>query len=67
MLLRRRSLDQIDQLPRALPQLRHPNILAYKDSIELVEKGQTTIFLITAPVKPLQQVLEELNLQGQHR
>lgn len=48
-------------------QLRHPNILAFKDSAEVQEKGQTVVYLVTQPVQPLKSVLEELNLQGQHR
>lgn len=48
-------------------QLRHPNLLAYKDSTEMNEKGATVIMLVTEPVKPLKEVLKELDLQGQHR
>ncbi|KAG2438971.1 hypothetical protein HYH02_010763 [Chlamydomonas schloesseri] len=47
--------------------LRHPNLLAYKDSTETTEKGATVIMLVTEPVKPLKEVLKELDLQGQHR
>lgn len=50
-----------------LLQLRHPNVLAYKDSTELQEKGQTVLYLVTQPVKPLKLVLDELNLSGQQR
>lgn len=48
-------------------QLRHPNVLAFKDSVETTEKGATVIYLVTEPVKPLKLVLQELNLEGQHR
>eukprot|EP00967_Tisochrysis_lutea_P056792 scaffold71829_cov15-Tisochrysis_lutea.AAC.1 len=48
------------------PQLRHPNILAFKDSAEVQEKGATVIYLVTQPVRSLKTVLEELDLQGQH-
>lgn len=48
-------------------QLRHPNILAFKESVETQEKGSTVIYLVTQPVRPLKTVLEELDLQGQHR
>ncbi len=54
-------------LLRPLPQLRHPNILAFKDSAETTEKGATVITLVTEPVKPLKDVLKELGLEGQHR
>jgi hypothetical protein len=48
-------------------QLRHPNILAFKDSAEIQEKGATVIYMVTQPVRSLKTVLEELDLQGQHR
>lgn len=48
-------------------QLRHPNILALKDSAEAQEKGATVIYLVTQPVRSLKTVLEELDLHGQHR
>lgn len=37
--------------------LKHPNILAYRDSHELLEKGNTVIYLITQPVTPLKQIV----------
>ena len=49
------------------PQLRHPSILQYRDSHELVEKGNTVIYLITQPVTPLKQIIEELKLEGKAR
>lgn len=52
---------------RRLKMLRHPNILAYKDSVEVVEKGQTVLYLVTEAVKPLQDVFKELELTGKHR
>mmetsp|Transcript_346 Transcript_346/g.854 ORF Transcript_346/g.854 Transcript_346/m.854 type:complete len:822 (+) Transcript_346:2496-4961(+) len=52
---------------RRLKMLRHPNILAFKDSAEVQEKGATVIYLVTQPVRSLKTVLEELDLQGQHR
>eukprot|EP00198_Chlamydomonas_reinhardtii_P004430 XP_001693766.1 protein kinase [Chlamydomonas reinhardtii] len=52
---------------KRLKMLRHPNLLAYKDSTEMNEKGATVIMLVTEPVKPLKEVLKELDLQGQHR
>jgi hypothetical protein len=48
-------------------QLRHPNILAFKDSIEVQEKGQQVVYLVTEAVRPLITVLKELNLSGKHR
>ncbi|EFJ49788.1 hypothetical protein VOLCADRAFT_80567 [Volvox carteri f. nagariensis] len=52
---------------KRLKMLRHPNILAFKDSSETTEKGATAIMLVTEPVKPLKDVLKELELEGQHR
>ncbi|KAL6763611.1 armadillo-type protein [Haematococcus lacustris] len=52
---------------KRLKMLRHPNILAYKDGAEVQEKGQTVLYLVTQPVKPLKLVLETLNLQGKYR
>jgi hypothetical protein len=48
-------------------QLRHPNVLSFKDSLEAQEKGGTAIYLVTEPVKPLAMVLRELDLSGTHR
>lgn len=48
-------------------QLRHPNLLAFKESSETTEKGTTVIYLVTEPVKPLKDVLNELDIEGQHR
>lgn len=47
------------------PQLRHPNVLTYKDSHEISEKGGTTLYLITEPVSPLARVLKEVELGSQ--
>ncbi|MEW5318095.1 MAG: hypothetical protein WDW38_009346 [Sanguina aurantia] len=52
---------------KRLRTLRHPNILAFRDSIEVVEKGVTVIYLVTEPVKPVKLVLDELDLRGQPR
>jgi SCY1-like protein 1 len=46
-------------------QLRHPNILAYKDSCETTERGATVIYLVTQAVRPLKLVLDQLDLEGQ--
>lgn len=52
---------------KRLKLVRHPNILSFKDSYELTERGATVIYLVTQPVQPLKMALEELNLEGQHR
>ncbi|KAF6265414.1 armadillo-type protein [Scenedesmus sp. NREL 46B-D3] len=52
---------------RRLKMLRHPNVLAFKDSLEVQEKGQTVLYLVTEAVRPLAMVLQELDLAGQHR
>lgn len=51
----------------ASAQLRHPNILAFKDSVEVQEKGQHVLYVVTEAVRPLSTVLAELALSGQHR
>ena len=48
-------------------QLRHPNVLAFKDTAEVEEKGETVIYLITEPVKPLADILEDLDISGSAR
>ena len=52
---------------KRLKLVRHPNVLQFKDSHEVTERGATVIYLITQPVQPLKAVLEELDLKGQHR
>ncbi|CAL8461727.1 g1258 [Coccomyxa elongata] len=47
--------------------VRHPNVLALRDTLEIEEKGTTSIFIITEPVTPLIDVLEELELAGNAR
>jgi hypothetical protein len=52
-------------------QLRHPNVLEYKDSLE-IEAGEKTgggpvLYIVTEPVSPLNCKLNELNLQGADR
>lgn len=48
-------------------QLRHPNLLAFKDAAEVEEKGAIVVYLVTEPVKPLKNVLDDLSLSGEHR
>jgi hypothetical protein len=52
---------------RAAPQLRHPNVLSYKDSLEVPERGGVTLYLVTEPVKPLSAVMADVDLGGQHK
>lgn len=47
--------------------MRHPNILAFKDSQEVTEKGVTTLYLITEPAQPLRDVLTEVDLGAQRQ
>lgn len=48
-------------------QLRHPNILAFKDSHETTEGRNTVLYLVTEPVKPLLKALGDLDIQGSHK
>lgn len=48
-------------------QVRHPNILAFKDMLELEEKHETVIYVVTEPVTPLEELLAELDVQGEAR
>ena len=48
-------------------QVRHPNILAFKDTLELEEKHETVIYVVTEPVTPLEELLAELDVQGEAR
>ncbi len=48
-------------------QVRHPNVLALRDTLEVEEKGCTSIYIITEPVTPLIDVLEELDVAGPAR
>ena len=47
--------------------MRHPNVLAFKDTLEVEEKGITSLYVITEPVEPLTEVLQQLDIQGQAR
>jgi len=52
-------------------QLRHPNVLEYKDSLE-IEAGEKSgggpvLYIVTEPVAPLNWKLDDLNLQGADR
>ena len=48
-------------------QLRHPNILAFKDTAEVEEHGETVIYLVTESVSSLTSVLANLNIDGPQR
>ena len=48
-------------------QVRHPNILAFKDTLELEEKHETVIYVVTESVTPLEELLAELDVQGEAR
>ena len=48
-------------------QVRHPNILAFKDTAELDERGETVIYLVTEPVTPLATILSQLDIEGSAR
>jgi len=50
-----------------LLQLRHPNVLSFKDTAELGERGETIIYLVTEPVTPLLDVLQTLDMSGSAR
>jgi len=50
-----------------LLQLRHPNVLSFKDTAELDERGETIIYLVTEPVTPLLDVLQTLDMSGPAR
>lgn len=53
----------------AAAQLRHPLLLQFKDSVEVVDDkaGTVTLFLVTEPVQPLSLVLADLGLEGVQR
>lgn len=48
-------------------QLRHPGVLVFKETLEVEEKGEQVVYLITEPVTPLAEFLEEAILQGAER
>ena len=48
-------------------QVRHPNVLALKDTLEVEEKGLTTLYIITEPVTPLVDILKERGIEGPAR
>lgn len=48
-------------------QVRHPNVLAFKDMLEVEDKHEVTIYVVTEPVTPLAETLAELDVQGEAR
>lgn len=44
-------------------QLRHPNILQFKDTAEVEERGETVIYLVTEACTPLADHLQRLDIQ----
>ena len=48
-------------------QVRHPNILALKDTLEVEDKGVTTLYIITEPVTPLADILKDHSMEGPAR
>lgn len=52
---------------KRLRTLRHPNVLSFKDTAELDERGETIIYLVTEPVTPLLEVLQSLDVTGPAR
>jgi SCY1-like protein 1 len=50
-----------------LLQLRHPNVLAFKFTVEVEEKGETIIYLVTESVRPLADVLGNLAITEEAR
>jgi hypothetical protein len=47
-------------------QLRHPNVLQFKDAAEMEVRGETVILLVTEFVTPLQEHLNSLDIQVFH-
>lgn len=47
----------------ALLQLRHPNILQFKETAEVEERGETVIYLVTEACMPLADHLQRLDIQ----
>ena len=51
----------------AVVQLRHPNILQFKETAELEERGETAIYLVTEACTPLADHLQHLDIQVCHQ
>lgn len=42
---------------KRLRMTRHPGVLGFRDSVEVEEKGEAVLYLVTEPVTPLAEVL----------
>lgn len=47
-------------------QLRHPNVLQFKDTAEVEVRHETIIYLVTEAVTPLYDHLQHLDIQVPH-
>lgn len=48
-------------------QLRHPSVLTFKDTVEVEERGETVIYLMTESVTPAAEVIKTVNVKGPER
>ena len=47
-------------------QVRHPNVLAFRDAVELEEGGKIVVLLVTEPAMPLLPTLAGLRMGKEH-
>ncbi|GAB4824254.1 hypothetical protein N2152v2_011300 [Parachlorella kessleri] len=52
---------------KRLRMLRHPNILAFKETVEIEERGETVVYIMTEAVTALSTVLRDNDLKGLER
>ncbi len=52
---------------KRLKMLRHPNILRYVDTLEIEERGEHVVYLVTEPARMLKETMQGLHLDGQDR
>uniref|UniRef100_A0A061S498 SCY1-like protein 1 n=1 Tax=Tetraselmis sp. GSL018 TaxID=582737 RepID=A0A061S498_9CHLO len=62
-----KKLDTARNGVKRLRMMRHPNVLSFKTSIEVEERSEIVVYIVTEPVKPLLQVMTDLNLEGMQR
>lgn len=48
---------------KRLKMLRHPNILRYVDTVEVEERGDHVVYLVTEDVKSLKETMQQLHLE----
>ena len=61
-------ISWILRLPeQCLLQLRHPNVLSFKETIEVEERGETVLYLVTEAAEPLTTTLRSLDISNTHR